>query len=691
VLACGGWSATGRAAEPVPQEGKPRRKVVHVEPPDDSQDPAAARALEEPAFVTTVDLEARRAEAPTAAKILGEQVGVTVRTYGGMGAFTSVAVRGASAGQTEILVDGVPLSRLVFSSVDLGTFDLGTFDEVDIYRSGAPVALSGAALGGAITLNTTAGPLAGAAPTTFQLGLGSWGARRALALRRDRWGAWRTTFALGASAARGDYQVFDDNGTTLQPADDGARARSNNGFRQLDGVGRAAWQRGELELRFGVRGGLKTQGVPGPVGIDAQHTSLCTDRLIGDVTLIRGRGEHGDLAVNGGAWLVLERQHWRDPEGEVGLANQNSVIDTVAIGGHVTAEIVPRGLDRFELSLEPRLEQVSIDDSLAMVPHASGRRLGGALAAGYQLMLAGGRLALVASARVELSDTRADAGAGEQAGEPAPGPRTDLFAVPRLAGRWRPVPWLAFKASVGRYLREPTLVELYGDRGVVVGNPGLLPEVGWSGDVGLVLAPGAVGPMLDRLSVESALFAAAPHDLVTWMPTAAHTAVAQNLADARLWGLELALGARAWRSLSLHANYTYLDSRQSTALVSFDGKRLPGRPRHELYARLDLDLPMGALRLGLHADTTLQEDLAIDAANINIAPTRTWLGAGAHLVWRDLRVDLSVDNLGDLRVDHLPLDPSPRPGLTSTPRAVADVLGYPLPGRSFLVTVTANL
>jgi len=41
----------------------------------------------------------------------------------------------------------------------------------------------------------------------------------------------------------------------------------------------------------------------------------------------------------------------------------------------------------------------------------------------------------------------------------------------------------------------------------------------------------------------------------------------------------------------------------------------------------------------------------------------------------------------DERVQYLPLVPAPRPDLTETPTALADVAGFPLPGRSLFVSL----
>ena len=50
-------------------------------------------------------------------------------------------------------------------------------------------------------------------------------------------------------------------------------------------------------------------------------------------------------------------------------------------------------------------------------------------------------------------------------------------------------PDLAFRATGGRYSRTPTVLELFGDRGFILGSPDLKSEVGWVGDAGAVYAP----------------------------------------------------------------------------------------------------------------------------------------------------------------------------------------------------------
>jgi iron complex outermembrane receptor protein len=225
---------------------------------------------------------------------------------------------------------------------------------------------------------------------------------------------------------------------------------------------------------------------------------------------------------------------------------------------------------------------------------------------------------------------------------------------------------------------------------VIVGNPALVPETGAAGDLGLVVAPGRrLGP-LDRLFLEAAFFAARPRDLIALLPTAGRVARAANLGAARIAGHELALSARLWRTVTVTGNYTFLDSAQRSPLLSYDGKRLPGRPRHEAYLRVDVARRLGAGRrheVGAWADATLISGNYLDAGNTRQVPARRLLALGVRGAPRPgLVLSLEAKNLLDETVEDVALGREVRPGLSSTPRAVADVLGYPLPGRALYGT-----
>src|SRR5262249_20063757 len=149
-------------------------------------------------------------------------------------------------------------------------------------------------------------------------------------------------------------------------------------------------------------------------------------------------------------------------------------------------------------------------------------------------------------------------------------------------------------------------------------------------------------------------------------------------------GGELVASARFARALSLTANYTRLETRQLVADPAFADKPLPRQPTDAVHARADLALRVLGHPGELWFEASWQSASFLDQASLQQIPARLLLGTGVRVaLWADVALSLAVENLADLRIEELPLVPPPRPDLTSAPTALADVAGYPLPGRSF--------
>jgi vitamin B12 transporter len=250
----------------------------------------------------------------------------------------------------------------------------------------------------------------------------------------------------------------------------------------------------------------------------------------------------------------------------------------------------------------------------------------------------------------------------------------------------------SLKASAGWYERLPTLIELFGDRGTIIGSPNLLPERGPSADAGAVWAPAnapatALGT-IDRVMIEADGFATRSHDTIALVPTGGVALRAMNIADALTYGAELVATARAFRIVTLTANYTRLVTQQLLADPDFDNKALPREPGHALYARADAIYDVLGHRTSAWFDASYISTAYLDQANLQQVPGRVLFGCGARIaVVHAIGVSLAVQNLANLRVQELPLVPPPSPTLTQAPTALADLYNYPLPGRSFYVSL----
>ena len=141
----------------------------------------------------------------------------------------------------------------------------------------------------------------------------------------------------------------------------------------------------------------------------------------------------------------------------------------------------------------------------------------------------------------------------------------------------------------------------------------------------------------------------------------------------RIGGHELSFGADLADSWKFSGNYTFLSAIDEGEVAYWYDNALPLRPMHEGYARLEYD-PRDWVRLW--SDFNYVSGDYWDRANLYLVPQRQIYNAGAavDVLRRDTKsvitVSLEGKNLGDNRI--------------------ADVAGYPLPGRSFYVSLAAK-
>jgi vitamin B12 transporter len=644
------------------------------------------RALGDAPFVTVIHPDDQPATA-SVADAVGAAVGAQTRSLGGLGAYESVSVRGAAPGHTAVLIDGVPLSRIAAVTTDLGRFALDAFGQVELYRGAVPVELGGAGVGGALNLVTRLGRGEHGERFTASLGGGSFGARHLRVHYGDEHGAWLSSTTLGYEGATGDYTYFSDNGTVLNTADDSYKQRANNHFDQLDVASRVG-KAGTADAG-GVRLAYKDQGLPGSANQPSLEASLATFDAIGDA---RGDVEVGPAIAKQLGYVLVERQHLRDPMGELGLGAQARDYLTLS-GGASTTWVAAVGRHTATAGLELRGDRFRDSDANATRAALIGNRIGGAVLASVDLVADPDALIVVTPAmRLDLVRTApTPMTEGPMTSEPAA--RSDIVPSPRLSARAAVSSDVSVKASAGWYVRLPTLIELFGDRGTLVGSPELRPERGPSADAGFVWAPARAMKIpngdlpdivIDRVLVEAAGFATRPHDTIALVPSGGFVFHAANIADAITYGGEVVAAARIARMVSITANYTHMVTAQLVADPAFANKPLPREPGDVVYARVDV----ARGPVDLWSDGTWQSETFVDLSGLQPIPARLLLGAGARVeVVHDVGISVSVANLANVRVETLALSPAPRPGLTSTPTPLADYAGYPLPGRSYYVSL----
>lgn len=141
---------------------------------------------EAPGMIQTIDEETITEDRnKSVAEVLMEE-GFTVSTNGGENSQANIQLGGASAAQTLVMVDGIPLAGGATGIVDLSAFPLAGVEKIEVVN-GPLSALYGAnALGGVVNIIPN---LTGGREERFYLSGGSFGsARGSFQLNRERWG-----------------------------------------------------------------------------------------------------------------------------------------------------------------------------------------------------------------------------------------------------------------------------------------------------------------------------------------------------------------------------------------------------------------------------------------------------------------------------------------------------------------------
>ncbi len=608
-------------------------------PPPDSDHRTVVRPIwSEPQPTGYID-RARLAEdaAPDLPTVLDDEPGLHVTRLGGLGAFTTLSIRGSTPEEVLVVLDGIPLNGTDGAPVDLASLPLGPLESIAIYRGFVPLDLAETGLGGAIVLKSRAPRrTAAGAPIALEgeLAVGSYTTRRARAFV----GTPILSAAVDYLGSRGNHAYTNDMGTAWTHADDTRAARENADFDQVAALARA-------EIRLGDHALLtlldlfswSDRGLP---GLGVAPTRQSRYRFLRDVAGARldARWDRTQLQVL--AHVAYGRGEVRDPAQEIGLAGGSTLQESL-VPGVLAAVRVHLGPKRHAWRLVPEVG-VSWRSE-----HIAGTSLRGATRE---------RLATFAQASFVHQRSGLDAAAGVR-----------LELLPEMAASLRAevgttaLARTRFALAASSSHRLPSLFELHGDTGTTLGNADLLPERA----LAVELSARWDVPLPDphTLALEAFAFVAFPDELIQFVQNAQGVQRPENVSSARLLGFECAARADLFSHLRLRLGAAFLDAIDTSDIAARRMKPLPLRPRLTLSARVEAH----SANLGLALELTHLAGNTLDFAALVDVPARTLLGASLWAEDGPIRVTLTLSNL--------------------TSNQVQDLAGYPLPGLTGLATL----
>jgi vitamin B12 transporter len=515
------------------------------------------------------DLERR--QSPAVADLLTASPGVAIARTGGYGSVTSLFVRGGESNYNKVLIDGIPVNEPggYFNFSNITSENL---ERVEIVR-GAHSALFGSdAMASVIQLVTRRGR-AGSPP------------RVDAALEGGTYGTGRVRAGVAGGSGRADYSAAAAWFTTDNRA-------ANNRFENTTLSATAGAQLGAgASIRGVARAELGKAGAPGATAFGRADSDAFFRRHdgVGGVTFLQDlrsgfthRATYA-LSVSQQASTNLHADVPYTPRfgSSVGASEffdftYDSRADLRRHYATYQADWRPVTTGRFgdhqmTTAIDWDGERGTLTNALARTKVVARRdNVGWTL----QHQALWPRLFATASVRVEQNDSFGTATV----------PRVSAAFVAQssrgVVGETR------LKASAGRGIKEPTIIQSYSPVPSFLGNPDLQPERSRSIDAGIEqrLAHG-------RLKIEATWFDGRFRNIISTRTLGFNPFRSQyfNIGETRARGLELAADAAPVAAVRVRGGYTFMPSRVTLStspgsVVFAEGQWLFRRPRHAGYA-----------------------------------------------------------------------------------------------------------
>ncbi len=622
---------------------------VVVEDKMDDKEPSLDRS----AAATVLIPEESREEAHSVSELLEESPGVYVKRYNWLDDMSALSIRGSSASQVEIYIDDIPLMNAQGTMIDLGVVPLSVVDRIEVYRGGSPGKIPESTIGGVVLLKTKS-KIKKREVSAYGYA-GSFETVKGRATYADSIGIVTPVIAFDHTRSLGDFLYNNDNGTRFNTSDDALVRRQNNDFSQ-----NSLFTKFLFDLPRDATISLtniffqKDEGVPGLATRQSLTARLETLRNTTSVVAEKKGLFTEKLSGHADVFFDYLNSRFRDPMGQIGPTPEETDDNTYRAGGNLkgTVEWTPHQI--MTAYAAERSEFFVPYDGLATPPNGpeSSRH---SINAGLEeeMMFFSERLSVIPSVRVENLFNRGDLG-----------DRSDHQLSAKLGLSLRMVDRFYFKANGYRGFRNPTFAELFGNTGMLQGNPALEPEKAVNFDAGLSYdLPEA--SWFDGGHIEATYYRNYVSNLIQYVQTSNFTAKAFNMNKAVIQGVEAMAAAKFAKRFSLLASYTFQEAKDDSGNPDTQGKYLPGRPKNELYAKGAWQEEwLGWFKTSLWCDLNFISGNYLDTQNLLLLTNRTLLGSGVTFNFiGHIALSFWAQNILNDRV--------------------SDVIGFPMPGRSY--------
>ena len=533
----------------------------------------------------------------SAAEVLASLPGVQYTRQGGVGSFQTVSIRGVSAKNIVVCMDGIPLNDASGGAVDFGTIDLNQVEKIEVYKDRVPAKFGGRGIGGAINFVTKGSKPAEAVlkpedkkSGRVLLSYGShntWEASTQLLSRLTD--SASVSASLSARHSDNDYEFESQNGTQYDPDDDYTDTRRNAEFTEYSGLFKA-----RVLHASGVFSTLNfnfSRSEGGNPGRDDYQTSVAGYK--GEFAQATYRAELPQLL----GWLWLEFS--LTGKFEKAVSHSYYPLDHL---GYASSDFLKYGAAGYSLIPE-------------VLANYSGEKIEANLRLSLDMSYYSGRgsskpwnltrYATTSSGDVSYNILKTLSVGGEgsalfikddiHGGEYVSPVLTKKLKSAKdrdvsFAGRGfvrydAPDSRYGGSLSIGRLFRAPQLMEIYGVYPGMVSNPDLLDESALRFEVG-----GYYMIPKSQTVIRATYFQTSVKNAICWI-NSGNFLKPLNVGKSHIRGLEAELESKPKKWFTAILRATFQKTEDKSEEHYYNGKMLPYEPVRSYYAEAKFDLP----------------------------------------------------------------------------------------------------
>lgn len=420
----------------------------------------------------------------TLPSILEQQSGIEIQSIGGIGQYSSPVIRGSTGQQVLVFWDGMLINNINGGSADIGSMSLNLAKSIDIYRSVAPAELSASAVGGVINIKSkelTESSNNNDGEAT--IAVGSYGAQQLSLSQSFNIGNSQWLMATEYLTADNDFEYV-QIGSVINPNTPTVVPRYNNGSEQYSVLlkGQQAYKQGKFDLA--LQTSQNDRELSSKINSPSNEAKLSTQNK--NVQL---RWSHFWNPVHKSELLtalITKTQLYDDKDSTIGLGAQLNEYNThgqqIQLNHYIELEKVTALLSARLQNEETKTDYKLLTEDELQQQCNAGRgcetayeRLQQDVSGRLQYQTNDNQFTLQAS-QIKLQDKNL----------------TSSNSNEQFSGNTWSIGFKhQFKLGMANYInfanqvRLPSTSELFGDRGMSIGNPNLQPETSEQVEIGL--------------------------------------------------------------------------------------------------------------------------------------------------------------------------------------------------------------